>query len=52
MFPDELFADLFSRPGPLLCAALDGGHGDGVAAAGGVSDRDAVERFAFDARWR
>jgi hypothetical protein len=52
LFPDELFADLFSdrgrRSGPpsvvatvMVCQRLEG-----------LSDREAVERYAFDARWR
>ncbi len=33
-------------------AADDRGGGDGVAALEGLSDREAVDRFAFDVRWK
>ncbi len=36
LFPDELFADLFSGYGSAVGAAVGGGHGDGVAAPGGA----------------
>jgi IS5 family transposase len=52
LFPDEFFADLFSNHGRrsvppsvvsvvMVCQRLEG-----------LSDRDAVEHFCFDARWR
>jgi hypothetical protein len=35
-----------------LGPAADPDGGDGAAAAGGCSDREAVDRFAYDLRWR
>jgi len=52
LFPDELFADLFADIGrcsvpPLVVAVVMV-----LQRLGGLSDREAVERFTFDARWK
>ena len=52
LFPDEMFADLFQDRGrrsvpPSVVATVMV-----LQRLEGLSDRDAVERFAFDARWR
>lgn len=52
LFPDELFAGLFSRRGrrsvpPSVVATVMV-----LQRLEGLSDREAVERYAFDARWR
>ncbi|HEX4253186.1 MAG TPA: transposase [Pseudonocardia sp.] len=52
LFPDELFADLFRDRGrcsvpPSVVATVMV-----LQRLEGLSDREAVERFAFDARWR
>ncbi len=52
LFPDELFADLFDARGrrsvpPSVVAVVMV-----LQRLGGLSDREAVERYAFDARWR
>ena len=52
LFPDELFTDLFCDRGrrsvpPSVVATVMV-----VQRLGGLSDREAVERYAFDARWR
>ncbi len=52
LFPDELFADLFADVGrrsvpPLVVAVVMV-----LGRLEGLSDRDAVERFTFDARWK
>lgn len=52
LFPDELFADLFCDRGracvpPSVVATVMV-----LQRLEGLSDREAVERFAFDARWR
>lgn len=52
LFPDEMFADLFTDRGrrsvpPSVVAAVMV-----LQRLEGLSDRDAVERFAFDTRWR
>jgi Transposase DDE domain/Transposase domain (DUF772) len=52
LFPDELFADLFADIGrrsvpPLVVAVVMV-----LQRLEGLSDRDAVERFTFDARWK
>jgi Transposase DDE domain/Transposase domain (DUF772) len=52
LFPDEMFADLFSDKGrrsvpPSVVAAVMV-----LQRLEGLSDRDAVERYTFDARWR
>ncbi len=52
MFPPELFADLFqptgrrSVPPPILAVVMV------LQRLEGLSDREAADRFAFDARWR
>jgi hypothetical protein len=52
LFPDELFADLFSVRGrksvpPSVVATVMV-----LQKLDGLSDREAVERYSFDARWR
>ncbi|MGH3966530.1 MAG: IS1182 family transposase, partial [Pseudonocardiaceae bacterium] len=52
LFPDELFADVFSDRGrrsvpPSVVATVMV-----LQRLEGLSDREAVERYAFDARWR
>lgn len=52
LFPDELFADLFSNRGrrsvpPSVVATVMV-----LQRLDGLSDREAVERYTFDARWR
>lgn len=52
LFPDELFADLFSERGrrsvpPSVVATVMV-----LQRLEGLSDREAVQRYAFDARWR
>ena len=52
LFPDELFADLFSGRGrrsvpPSVVATVMV-----LQRLEGLSDREAVERYTFDARWR
>jgi hypothetical protein len=52
LFPDEMFADLFSDRGrrsvpPSVVATVMV-----LQRLEGLSDRDAVERYTFDARWR
>ena len=52
LFPDELFADLFSDRGrrsvpPSVVATVMV-----LQRLEGLSDREAVERYAFDTRWR
>src|SRR2546428_417151 len=52
LFPDELFADLFADVGrrsvpPLIVAVVMV-----LQRLEGASDREAVERFTYDARWK
>ncbi|TWP43804.1 transposase, partial [Lentzea tibetensis] len=52
LFPDEMFADLFADAGrrsvpPMIVAVVMV-----LQRVEGLSDREAVERFAFDARWK
>lgn len=52
LFPDEMFADLFSHKGrrsvpPSVVATVMV-----LQRLGGLSDREAVERYSFDVRWR
>ena len=52
LFPDELFADLFADIGrcsvpPLIVAVVMV-----LQRLEGLSDRDAVDRFVFDVRWK
>ncbi len=52
LFPDELFGDLFADVGrrsvpPLVVAVVMV-----LQRLEGLSDREAVERFTFDARWK
>ena len=52
LFPDEMFADLFTGTGrcsvpPMIVAVVMV-----LQRIEGLSDREAVDRFAFDARWK
>src|ERR1700690_2579426 len=52
LFPDEMFADLFADSGrncvpPMIVAVVMV-----LQRFEGCSDREAVDRFAFDARWK
>jgi IS5 family transposase len=52
LFPDEMFADLFEDVGrrsvpPMIVAVVMV-----LQRIEGLSDREAVDRFAFDARWK
>ena len=52
LFPDEMFADLFTDVGrrsvpPMIVAVVMV-----LQRIDGLSDREAVDRFAFDARWK
>jgi len=52
LFPDEMFADLFTDVGrrsvpPMIVATVMV-----LQRVEGLSDREAVDRFAFDARWK
>ena len=52
LFPDEMFADLFTDVGrrsvpPMIVAVVMV-----LQRIEGLSDREAVERFAFDTRWK
>jgi len=52
LFPDEMFADLFADVGrrsvpPMIVAVVMV-----LQRLEGLSDREAVDRFAFDARWK
>ena len=52
LFPDEMFADLFTGRGrrsvpPMIVAVVMV-----LQRIEGCSDREAVDRFAFDARWK
>ena len=52
LFPDEMFADLFDEAGrrsvpPMIVAVVMV-----LQRIEGCSDREAVDRFAFDARWK
>src|SRR5674476_565765 len=52
LFPDEMFADLFTYVGrrsvpPMIVAVVMV-----LQRIEGCSDREAVDRFAFDARWK
>src|SRR5437762_7703872 len=52
LFPDEMFADLFTEIGrrsvpPMIVAVVMV-----LQRIEGLSDREAVDRFAFDARWK
>jgi IS5 family transposase len=52
LFPDEMFADLFAVDGrrsvpPMIVAVVMV-----LQRLEGLSDREAVERFAFDVRWK
>jgi hypothetical protein len=52
LFPDEMFSDLFAKDGrdsvpPMIVAVVMV-----LQRLEGLSDRDAVDRFAFDPRWK
>jgi Transposase domain (DUF772) len=52
LFPDEMFADLFTDVGRRSVPPMIVGVVMVLQRLEGLSDREAVERFAFDARWR
>ena len=52
LFPDEMFADLFDEAGrrsvpPMIVAVVMV-----LQRIEGLSDREAADRFSFDARWK
>jgi hypothetical protein len=52
LFPDEMFADLFSARGRRSVPACVVATVMVPQRLEGLSDREAVDRYAFDARWR
>jgi len=52
LFPDELFSDLFADVGRRSVAPLVVAVVMVLQRLEGLSDREAVERFTFDARWK
>ena len=52
LFPDEMFADLFTDAGRRSVAPMIVSVVMVLQRIEGLSDREAVERFAFDARWK
>jgi len=52
LFPDELFGDLFADVGRRSVAPLVVAVVMVLQRLEGLSDREAVERFTFDARWK
>jgi hypothetical protein len=52
LFPDEMFADLFSVKGRRSVPASVVATVMVLQRLEGLSDREAVERYTFDARWR
>ena len=52
LFPDELFADLFADLGRRSVAPLVVAVVMVLQRLDGLSDREATERFTFDARWK
>ena len=52
LFPDEMFADLFTDVGRRSVPAMIVAVVMVLQRIEGLSDREAVERFAFDARWK
>jgi Transposase DDE domain/Transposase domain (DUF772) len=52
LFPDEMFADLFSGRGRRSVPASVVAVVMVLQRLEGLSDREAVERYTFDARWR
>ena len=52
LFPDEMFADLFSDRGRRSVPPCVGATVMVLQRLEGLSDREAVDRYAFDARWR
>ena len=52
LFPDEMFTDLFSDRGRRSVAPSVVAVVMVLQRLEGLSDREAVDRFAFDARWR
>lgn len=52
LFPDEMFADLFSHRGRRSVPPSAVATVMVLQRLEGLSDREAVERYAFDARWR
>jgi len=52
LFPDELFSDLFADVGRRSVAPMVVAVVMVLQRLEGLSDREAVERFTFDARWK
>src|SRR5260370_15623156 len=52
LFPDEMFADLFDDVGRRSVPPMIGAVVMVLQRIEGLSDREAVDRFAFDARWK
>ena len=52
LFPDEAFADLFSEDGRRSVPPSVVASAMVLQRLEGLSDREAAERYAFDARWR
>jgi Transposase domain (DUF772) len=52
LFPDEMFADLFTDVGRRCVPAMIVAVVMVLQRIEGCSDREAVDRFAFDARWK
>ena len=52
LFPDEMFADLFTSRGRCSVPPSVVSTVMVLQRWGGLSDREAVERYAFDVRWR
>jgi hypothetical protein len=52
LFPDEMFADLFTDVGRRSVPPMIVAVAMVLQRLEGLSDREAVERFAFDARWK
>src|SRR5258708_28154467 len=51
LFPDEMFADLFDEAGRRSVPPMIVAVGMVLPRIEGCSDREAADRFAFDARW-
>src|SRR5258707_8620898 len=52
LFPDEMFADLFDEAGRRSVPRMIVAVVMVLQRIEGLSDREAVDRFAFDARWK
>src|SRR3981081_2716148 len=52
LFPDEMFSDVFAVRGRRSVPPMIGAVVMVLQRLFGVSDREAVEAFSFDARWK